>query len=106
MYDVKSSRAEDFINDDEINETLLFAEKHKQDKKMIDEILAKAADCKGLSHREALVLLDCELPEEMRASSPLQKRSNRDSTATESSCSRRSIFPTIASTAACIVRIT
>ena len=64
MYNVKSPHAEEFIDDGEIQETLRFAEQHKQDKKMIDEILAKAADCKGLSHREALVLLDCGLPEE------------------------------------------
>ena len=64
MYNVKSSHAEEFIDDGEIQETLLFAEQHKQDQKMIDEILTKAAECKGLSHREALVLLDCELPEE------------------------------------------
>ena len=64
MYNVKSSHAEEFIDDGEIQETLRFAEQHKKDKKMIDEILTKAAECKGLSHREALVLLDCELPEE------------------------------------------
>ena len=64
MYNVKSPHAEEFIDDGEIQETLRFAEQHKKDKKMIDEILTKAAECKGLSHREALVLLDCELPEE------------------------------------------
>ena len=64
MYNVKSPHAEEFIDDGEIRETLRFAEQHKKDKKMIDEILTKAAECKGLSHREALVLLDCELPEE------------------------------------------
>lgn len=64
MYDVKSPRAEDFISDEEITATLRFADEHKNDRKMIDDILKKAAECKGLSHREALVLLDCGLPEE------------------------------------------
>ncbi len=64
MYDVKSPHADDFINDGEIQATLKFAEEHKHDRALIDEILTKAEKCGGLSHREALVLLDCDLPEE------------------------------------------
>ena len=64
MYDVKSPRAEEFICDEEILETLDFAQEHKRDRELIDSILDKAEKCRGLSHREALVLLDCELPEE------------------------------------------
>lgn len=63
MYDVKSKCADDFINDGEICETLAFADAHKQDEKLIDEILEKARKRKGLTHREAAVLLDCALPE-------------------------------------------
>ena len=64
MYDVRSPRAEEFICDEEILETLDFAQEHKRDRELIDSILDKAEKCRGLSHREALVLLDCELPEE------------------------------------------
>lgn len=61
MYDVKSMKATEFIDDGEINDTLAYAEAHKTDRALIESILEKAKDCKGLSHREALVLLDCEL---------------------------------------------
>ena len=63
-YDPKSSKAEEFINDQEIRETLAYAEENKNNRELIDRILEKARDCKGLSHREALVLLDCELEDE------------------------------------------
>ena len=63
-YDPKSSRAEEFINDQEILETLAYAEAHKNDRALVEQILEKAKECKGLTHREALVLLDCELEEE------------------------------------------
>ena len=64
MYDIMSPHAADFIDDGEILATLKYSEEHKTDKELIDQILKKAAEYKGLSHREALVLLDCELPEE------------------------------------------
>ena len=63
-YDPKSSKAEEFINDQEIREPLAYAEANKNNRELIDRILEKARDCKGLSHREALVLLDCELEDE------------------------------------------
>ena len=71
MYDVKSLKAEDFINDEEILDTLKYADEHKNDRKLIDEILEKArpkktgrgVECAGLSHREASVLLACDDPE-------------------------------------------
>ncbi|MBR5757323.1 MAG: hypothetical protein IKX88_01850 [Thermoguttaceae bacterium] len=62
MYDILSSKAEDFINDEEILATLEYADKNKGNEALIDSILEKARMCKGLSHREALVLLDCEIP--------------------------------------------
>ena len=61
MYDVKSSKAEEFINHEEIIETLKYADEHKRDEKLINEILKKAKLKKGLSHKEASVLLACEL---------------------------------------------
>lgn len=70
MYDVTSKKAEDFINDEEIRETLAYAEKNKNNFSLIDEILEKARTYKGLSHREAMVLLECDEPsyvEKMRS---------------------------------------
>mgnify|MGYP003292397268 CR=1 FL=1 len=71
VYNPASLRAEEFIHDEEIKATLAYAEENKNNVKLIDEILAKArpvksgngATCKGLSHREASVLLACEIPE-------------------------------------------
>lgn len=60
MYDVRSMHAEDFINDEEILETLEYARKHKDDHKLIGSIIEKAAECRGLTHREASVLLACD----------------------------------------------
>lgn len=63
MYDIKSPRAEEFIDDGEIRQTLAYAEQNKGNRALIEGILDKAAQCKGLSHREAAVLLDCEIPD-------------------------------------------
>ncbi len=60
MYDVKSLKAEEFISDEEIKATLAYADEHKGDMALIDEILNKAREYKGLTHREASVLLACE----------------------------------------------
>lgn len=64
MYNPKSMNAVDFIDDSEILETLEYAEAHKHDRALIDSLLERARDCKGLSHREAAVLLACDLPDE------------------------------------------
>lgn len=61
MYDVTSPKAEDFINDEEIQDCLAYAEKNKKNRDLLEQILEKAKERKGLSHREAIVLLDCEL---------------------------------------------
>ena len=63
LYNPKSSKAEEFINHEEILSTLAYADEHKHDKALITEILAKAKLEKGLSHREASVLLACDIPE-------------------------------------------
>ena len=63
MYDPKSPRAEDFISHEEILATLDYAKENKNNEKLIDEILEKAKLRKGLSHREAAVLLDCDIKE-------------------------------------------
>ncbi len=60
MYDVKSMNAEEFIDDEEILSTLEYAKANKNNKAMISALIERARDCKGLSHREASVLLACE----------------------------------------------
>ena len=64
MYNVKSSKAEEFISDEEILSTIEYAKQNKNNRELINQILDKAKECKGLSHREAAVLLECELEEE------------------------------------------
>ena len=61
MYNPKSLKAEEFISHEEILETLAYAEKNKTNRELIEGIIEKAKEKKGLSHREAMVLLDCEL---------------------------------------------
>ncbi len=63
MYNPKSLKAEEFISHEEIMETLEYAEKNKHNAELIDSILEKARERKGLSHRDAAVLLDCDIPE-------------------------------------------
>ena len=55
IYDPKSRVAEEFINDQEIRDTLAYAEEHKSDVPLLMSILDKAAQFKGLTHREAAV---------------------------------------------------
>ena len=61
MYNPHSLHAEEFINHQEIQETLAYANEHKNDAALLQSIIAKAKLRKGLSHREASVLLACEL---------------------------------------------
>lgn len=73
-YDPKSLRAEEFVNHEEILATLAYAQEHKNDVALIDAILEKArpkptsggVHCEGLTHREAAVLLACEIPEKIQ----------------------------------------
>ncbi len=60
MYNPKSMKAEEFISHEEILDTLRYAEENKDNLPLIDSIIEKARACKGLSHREASVLLACE----------------------------------------------
>ena len=72
-YHPKSLRAGEFISDAEIRETIAYAEKNKRHLALIDQILEKARPkktaagvvCAGLSHREASVLLACDIPEKI-----------------------------------------
>ena len=72
-YNPKSLKAEEFINDEEILETLRYAEENKHNVALIDSLLEKArpvktangVHCEGLTHREASVLLACDIPEKV-----------------------------------------
>ena len=59
-YDVKSEHAAEFIHDGEIRATLEYGREHRNDRALIEEILAKAEEGKGISHREAAVLIEVE----------------------------------------------
>lgn len=63
MYDVNSKCADDFINHEEILDTLKYADENKENVELIDALIEKAKLRKGLSHREASVLLACGIEE-------------------------------------------
>ncbi|MDO5094975.1 MAG: [FeFe] hydrogenase H-cluster radical SAM maturase HydG [Peptostreptococcaceae bacterium] len=60
MYNPKSKIATEFINDEEILATLEYAKENKNNSALVAEILEKAKAMNGLTHREALVLLENE----------------------------------------------
>ena len=62
MYNPSSVHADEFINHEEILETLAEAQVQSKNPARVEEILAKAALCKGLTHREAAILMDCQDP--------------------------------------------
>lgn len=64
MYRVESKKATEFIDHDEIMKTLKYAKEHSRDKELISALIDRAKDGKGLTHLEAAVLLECELPSE------------------------------------------
>ena len=61
MYNCKSKVATEFISDEEIKDTLAYAQKNKSNRELIESLIERAKDCKGLTHREAAVLLECDL---------------------------------------------
>ena len=73
IYNVKSRVAEEFINHEEILDTIRYAEENKHNVELIDQLLEKArpkkvgngVHCEGLTHREASVLLACDIPEKV-----------------------------------------
>ncbi len=81
IYDPKSMKADEFINDEEIRETLAYAQANKNNVELIDSLLEKARPkkdgngvrCEGLTHREASVLLACEIPEKIEEMYKLAK---------------------------------
>lgn len=78
MYDPKSMKAEEFISHEEILDTLAYAQENKNNEKLIDAILEKAKLRKGLTHREASVLLACEMPEKIQQVYTLAEQLKKD----------------------------
>ena len=60
MYNPKSMIATEFIDDGEIQDTLRYARENKDNLSLVNSLLDKARERKGLTHREAAVLLLCE----------------------------------------------
>ncbi len=78
MYDPKSMSADDFIDHEEVMATLAYADEHKADPVVIDAIIEKAKERKGLSHREASVLLACQLEDRMQQVYELAEQIKKD----------------------------
>lgn len=78
MYNPKSAVATEFIDDQEILDSLTYAQENKHNYELIDSLIQRAADCKGLSHREAAVLLECDIPELNEKMFTLAKKIKRE----------------------------
>lgn len=73
MYNCKSKIATEFIDDGEILATLTYAQENKRNRELIDRLIERAKDGKGLTHREATVLLECDLEDEIEKMFKLAK---------------------------------
>jgi 2-iminoacetate synthase len=78
MYNPKSLKAGEFIDHEEVLETLAYAEKNKNNAALIDAIIEKARQRKGLTHREAAVLLDCGIEEKNQELYALAEQIKKD----------------------------
>ena len=78
MYNPKSKQADEFINHEEIMDTLAYAHANRANRELISQILEKAKERKGLSHREAAVLLDCELEDKNQEIYALAEQIKKD----------------------------
>ena len=78
MYNPKSLKAEEFICHEEVLDTLDYAQKNKDNVELIDSIIEKAKQRKGLSHRDASVLLACEIPEKIQEVYALAEQIKKD----------------------------
>ena len=78
MYNPKSHKAEEFICHEEVLDTLKYAKENKNNLEVIDKILNKARLKKGLTHREAAVLLDCDIPEKVEEIYALAREIKQD----------------------------
>ena len=78
MYNPASKKAEEFINHEEILATLNYAEENKHNEVLITELIEKAKLRKGLSHREASVLLACDIEEKNQEIYDLAEQIKKD----------------------------
>lgn len=78
MYNARSMKAEEFIDHQEIMDTLEYAQKNKENEELIGQILEKARKRKGLSYREAAVLLDCAIEEKNQEIYALAEQIKKD----------------------------
>lgn len=78
MYNPKSLKAEEFISHEEVLATLEYAKTNKENIQLIDSILAKAKLRQGLSHKEASVLLACEIPQKIEEIYDLAEQLKKD----------------------------
>ena len=78
MYDAKSMKAEEFISDEEVRAALAYADENKDNLELVDGLLDKAELLKGLTHREASVLLACEDPERIERMFALAEKIKKD----------------------------
>lgn len=78
MYNPASKKAEEFINHEEILATLNYAEENKHNEVLITELIEKAKIRKGLSHREASVLLACDIEEKNQEIYALAEQIKKD----------------------------
>ena len=78
IYNPKSLKAEEFINDGEILDTLKYADENKDNLALVDEIIEKAKLRKGITHREASVLLACENEEKIKEIYALAEQIKKD----------------------------
>lgn len=114
IYNPKSLKAEEFINDEEIRETIRYAEENKHNVALIDAILEKArpqktpngTTCAGLTHREASVLLACDIPEKVEEMYRLAAEIKTAFYGNRIVLLHRCTSPTTASTAASTVHTT
>ena len=100
-----SPKAEEFISNEEIQECLAYGEANKANRELIDEILAKARLRKGVSHKEAIVLLNCELDDKNQEIYELAQQIKKDFYGNRIVMFGRCTFPITASTAANTARI-
>lgn len=78
MYNPSSLKAEEFIDHDEVQETLAYAQANRHNAQLIDAIIEKARLRKGLTHREAAVLLDCDIEEKNQEIYALAEQIKKD----------------------------
>lgn len=78
MYNPKSLKADEFICHQEVLDTLAYADANRNNLQLVDQVLNKARQRKGLSHREAMILLDCDIPEKNKEIFELAEQIKKD----------------------------